>query len=99
PNERPRGFFGGGGGQGGQRPPPKSYAEQVQAIKDYFAEARAYGDAIAAGQQVRTDTRYAAMLPAIKGEIPVIVAADGISQINDAITWGKAEGLKLVIRG
>jgi imidazolonepropionase-like amidohydrolase len=103
PNEQPRRGGGGGppGGQGGRanEPAPKTYAEQVQAIKDFFAEARAYGDAIAAGQAGRTDTRYAAMLPALKGEIPVIVAADGMAQINDAITWGKAEGLRLVIRG
>jgi imidazolonepropionase-like amidohydrolase len=100
PHARPRRFGGGGpGGQGANQPPPKTYAEQVQAIKDFFAEARAYGDAVAAGQSVRTDTRFAAMLPALKGEIPVIVAADGISQINDAITWGKAEGVRLVIRG
>jgi imidazolonepropionase-like amidohydrolase len=71
----------------------------VQQLKDYFAEARAYRDALKAGQQVRTDSRYAAMIPALNGEIPVIVAADGMAQINDAITWGKAEGLKLVIRG
>jgi len=27
------------------------------------------------------------------------VAADGAAQINDAITWGKQEGLRIVIRG
>ena len=105
PTARPRRFGGGGppgpGGPGGRgaQPAPKTYAEQVQALKDFFAEARAYGDAVAAGQSVRTDTRYAAMLPALKREIPVIVAAEGVAQINDAITWGKAEGLRIVIRG
>jgi imidazolonepropionase-like amidohydrolase len=103
PNARPRRFGGGPPpgfpGARAQQAAPKTYAEQVQAIKDFFAEARAYGDAVAAGQSVRTDTRYAAMLPALKGDIPVIVAAEGISQINDAITWGKEEGLRLVIRG
>ncbi len=100
PNARPRTFGGGGPfGRGGPQVPPKSYDEQVQAIKGFFAEARAYSDAVAAGQSVRSDSRYAAMIPALKGEIPVIVAADGVSQINDAITWGKAEGLRLVIRG
>lgn len=100
PNARPRRFGGGGpGGQGANQPAPKTYAEQVEMIKDYFAEARAYRDAVKAGQLVRTDARYAAMIPALNGEIPVIVAADGVAQINDAITWGKAEGLKIVIRG
>jgi len=103
PNARPRRFGGGPPpgfpGARAQQAAPKTYAEQVQAIKDFFAEARAYGDAVAAGQTVRTDTRYAAMLPALKGDIPVIVAAEGISQINDAITWAKEEGLRIVIRG
>ena len=100
PNAQPRRGFG-GGGPGGRPggPPPKTYAEQVQQIKDWFGEARAYRDAVKSGQEVRTDSRYAAMIPALDGAIPVVVAADGASQINDAITWAKAEGVKLVIRG
>lgn len=101
PNARPRRGGGGPPGGPGGRPaaPPKTYDEQVQEIKNYFAEARAYRDAVKAGTPVRTDARYAAMIPALNGEIPVVVAADGAAQINDAITWGKAEGVKLVIRG
>lgn len=105
PNARPRGQgFGGGppggpGGRGGGQPAPKTYAEQVESIRNFFAEARAYRDAVKSGQAVRTDTRYAAMIPALNGEIPVVVAAEGVAQINDAVTWGKAEGVKLVIRG
>lgn len=103
PNARPGGRFGGGGGPGGRGgppgPPPKTYAEQVQQIKDWFAEARAYRDAVKAGQNVRTDIRYAAMIPAIDKKIPVVVAAEGAAQINDAITWAKSENIRLVIRG
>jgi imidazolonepropionase-like amidohydrolase len=104
PNARPRRFGGGGGPPGGPggrapQPAPKTYAEQVEEIKSFFGEARAYRDAVAAGQPTRTDSRYAAMIPALKGEIPVIVAAEGVAQINDALTWGKEEGLKIVIRG
>lgn len=100
PNAQPRRGGGGGpGGRGAAGPPPKSYAEQVQQIKDWFGEARAYRDAVKSGQDVRTDSRYAAMIPALDGAIPVVVAADGAAQINDAITWAKAEGVKLVIRG
>jgi imidazolonepropionase-like amidohydrolase len=103
PNARPGGRFGGGGGPGGRggppQAPPKTYAEQVQQIKDWFAEARAYRDAVKAGQNVRTDTRYAAMIPALDKKIPVVVAAETPSQINDAITWAKTENVNLVIRG
>jgi imidazolonepropionase-like amidohydrolase len=100
PIARPRRFFGGPGGpNAGARPAPKTYAEQVQEIRDFFAEARAYRDAKAANQQMRTDSRYAAMIPALDGKIPVVISAEGVAQINDAITWGKQEGLRIVIRG
>jgi len=99
PNARPRRFGGGGPPGSGPQPAPRTYAQQVQEIKDFFAEARAYRDAAKAGQTMSTDSRYAAMIPALNGEIPVVVAADGVAQINDAITWGKQEGVRLVIRG
>ena len=71
----------------------------MEKLKNFFAEARAYRDAAAAGEQTRTDSRYIAMIPAINAEIPVVVSADGAAQINDAITWAQEEGLRLVIRG
>ena len=100
----PRGGRGGRGGRGrgfgpGPQEPPPTSAEQVQQLKDFFAEARAYRDATAAGEEVRTDSRYTAMIPALDGEIPVVVSADGAAQINDAITWAQEEGVRLVIRG
>ena len=94
PNPNPR-RGGRGGGAGGA----STYEERVQELKDFFAEARAYRDAVVAGEEVRSDSRYAAMIPALNGEIPVVVAADGAAQINDAITWGQGEGVRIVIRG
>lgn len=88
---------GGGGGQGGGA--RATYEARVQQLKAYFAEARAYRDAVAAGEPVRTDARYMAMIPALNREIPVVVSANGASQINDAITWAKQENLRLIIRG
>lgn len=97
PNPRRRGAFGGFGGDDNDEPP--SYEEQVQKVKGFFAEARAYRDAVVAGEQVRTDSRYAAMIPALNADVPVVVAADGAAQINDAISWAQEEGLRVVIRG
>lgn len=100
PSARPRRFGGPPPGAGGRPPaPPKSYAEQVEDIRAFFGEARAYRDAVKAGQTARTDSRLAAMIPALNGEIPVVVAAEGVGQINDALTWAKQEGVRLVIRG
>ena len=100
PNPNPRRFrgFRGFGPQGPQEDPP-TYEERVQELKDFFAEARAYRDAAAAGEELRSDSRYAAMIPALDGDIPVVVSADGAAQINDAITWAEEEGVRIVIRG
>lgn len=95
PDPNPRRFR----GFGGQGEDPPSYEEQVQQLKSFFAEARAYRDALGAGEELRTDSRYAAMVPVFDGEIPVVVAANGAAQINDAITWGLEEGIDIVIRG
>jgi imidazolonepropionase-like amidohydrolase len=100
PNPNQRGGRGGrGGGRGGQAGNSQTYEQRVQQLKNYFAEARAYRDAVAAGEKVRTDARYMAMIPALDRKIPVVVSANGASQINDAITWAKQENLRLVIRG
>ena len=98
-------FRGFGGRRPGNLPPgfemPErpTYEGRVQELKDFFAEARAYRDAVAAGEEVRSDSRYLAMIPALNREIPVVVSAESAAQINDAITWGQEEGLRIVIRG
>ena len=99
PNQRGGGRFGGGGGGGREGGTPVTYEDRVRQLKNYFAEARAYRDAVAAGEKVRTDARYAAMIPALDRKIPVVVSANGMAQINDAITWAKQENLRLIIRG
>ncbi len=99
PNPNPRRFRGFGGFRFGPQEDRPSYEEQVQQLKDFFAEARAYRDAVAAGEEVRSDSRYLAMIPVIDGDIPVVVAADDAAQINDAITWAQEEGVRIVIRG
>ncbi|MEX1182703.1 MAG: amidohydrolase family protein [Gemmatimonadota bacterium] len=75
------------------------YAEQVRELREMFASARAYRDAQASGIDHDTDSRWAAMVPVVNGEIPVVVSADGLQQIQDAIAWADAEGVRLVLRG
>jgi imidazolonepropionase-like amidohydrolase len=94
-----RGGGGGGGGGGQAGGNTSTYEGRVQQLKNYFAEARAYRDAVAAKENVRTDARYMAMIPALDRKIPVVVSANGTSQINDAITWAKQENVRLIIRG
>src|SRR5262249_13954218 len=39
------------------------------------------------------------LVPAIDGKIPVLVVAQRVKQIRDALAWGKEENLKLVLAG
>jgi imidazolonepropionase-like amidohydrolase len=39
------------------------------------------------------------MLPALAREVPVVVSASELLQIQDAITWAEEEGIRLVLRG
>jgi imidazolonepropionase-like amidohydrolase len=100
PNPR-RGRFGGFGGPGGQQGEEErpGYEEQIRSLKDMFATARAYRDAKAAGTVTDTDLRWESMIPVVNGDAPVVVSADGIQQIQDAIAWAEAEGVRLVLRG
>lgn len=75
------------------------YAEQIRSLRDMFATARAYRDAQASGMPHDTDSRWQAMVPVVNGEIPVVVSANDIQQIQDAIAWAESEGVRLVLRG
>lgn len=75
------------------------YDEVLRELREHFAEARAYRDAVAAGGFVPFDSRFAAMIPALNGQIPVVVAAQSTVQIQDAIRWAEDEQVRLVIRG
>ncbi|HUH12099.1 MAG TPA: amidohydrolase family protein [Longimicrobiales bacterium] len=80
------------------------YEEQVRELRETFASARAYQRAQAAargGQAPRhaTDSRWEAMIPALEGTIPVVVSADELRQLQDAMEWAEQEGVRLVLRG
>jgi len=90
------GFFFGGNDDDEDEP---TYEEQVRSLTDYFTQAQAYADARDAGDVDAMDPRFDAMIPAVRGEIPVVIAADGARQIQDAVRWGESMGLDVVIRG
>jgi len=93
-----------------ERPGGKSRKEQkaaldkkLERLKDAFRQARAYRKARSAeksGAAIHdSDLRWEAMLPALDKQIPVIVHADDILQIEAAVDWAVAEDIRLVILG
>jgi imidazolonepropionase-like amidohydrolase len=82
----------------------KQMNENLQKLRDAFAEARAYKKAKDAESQKgvpyhATDSRWEAMMPALEKKVPVYVNAGEIKQIEAAVQWAADEDLKIVIVG
>jgi imidazolonepropionase-like amidohydrolase len=82
----------------------KERDERVRKLKDAFRDARAYASALAAEGRPGVprhdvDGRMEALVPAVEGKIPVIVRANRLAQIRDALAWARDEKLLLAIWG
>lgn len=80
------------------------YAGQLEALQDVFDNARAYRRARIAMEAGRAphhdfDARLHAMIPLFEGEMPVVVNANEVQQIQDAVTWAESEGLDIILLG
>ena len=74
--------------------------ENLKRIRESFATARAYLKAKeGAGKPIDTDSRWEAMIPVIRGELPVFIYANEARQIESAVAWAKTEKLKITITG
>jgi imidazolonepropionase-like amidohydrolase len=82
----------------------KARDEALEKLKKAFRDARAYGKARAAEGAAGVprhdfDPKLAALLPAIDGAIPVVVHAQRLAQIRDAVQWAVEEKVRLIIWG
>ena len=82
----------------------KKRDEAVDRLKDAFHNARAYAKAKAAEGEAGiprhdVDPKLAALVPAVERKIPVIIVANRLDQIRDALKWGQQENLRIVISG
>lgn len=80
------------------------YEKELLELRDAFASAKAYHKAkmaYEAGEASRkdVDSRLEAMIPVLEGDRPVVVEADELRQIQDAITWADEEDVRLIIMG
>jgi imidazolonepropionase-like amidohydrolase len=92
------------GGWGGGSSDEGDYEDEIRELREVFAKARAYRTAVRAaengnGSPPATDARWEAMIPVLDGEIPVVVSAGDIRQMQDAIEWADEEDVRLVLRG
>jgi imidazolonepropionase-like amidohydrolase len=99
------GRFGGGGGTGVD--PMVAYQNGVRQIYRWFAEAKAYGEvrdrltANGAKPPVgwHQNLRYDAMIPAVRGEMPIMVDASTVTQMRDVIKFMDSLKVKVIIHG
>ena len=86
--------------RGGDDESGNRYEEQIKKLSDFFTETKAY----AAGRESRgnaqpLDLRLEAMIPVVKGEMPMMVRADSLKQIQDAVSFAAKHEARLIIIG
>jgi len=76
----------------------KARREKIREITEFFDQARAYAQAkdTAPSQKIPA---WEAMLPYVRGELPINIHADELRQIKSAVAWAATNHLKIIITG
>jgi imidazolonepropionase-like amidohydrolase len=81
----------------------KERRAKLKALADFFEEAQAYAkakDAATNGSPAPEKIpAWEAMLPCVRGELPIIIHADEARQIKSAVEWAAAHKLKMILAG
>ena len=75
----------------------KERKEKLRQLDDFFAEARAYAKAKEGMKGFQIIPAWEAMLPVVRGEIPVTIHADEVRQICPAVSWATTNGVKMIL--
>lgn len=84
------------------RPAKKQEKERREALREIdeaFENARAYEKAVGAGKTEEQDVQWEAMNAALRGEIPVVVAAEGVDEIRAALKWTSKQKVRAILLG
>ena len=79
----------------------KERAKRLRELDDFFTEAEAYARAkSAAGTQgFRSVPAWDALLPVLRGEVPIFLHADEFRQIRSAVEWAVKRKYRAVLAG
>jgi imidazolonepropionase-like amidohydrolase len=94
----------GGGGRGGAQRRSfaeikRNYEKRVKELSDMFEAARHYDKARGANPGTERDRKLEALVPVVKGELPVFLQADSERDIKNAVDFARKEKLKAVLQG
>ena len=95
----PQAAGGGRRGRGGGEEPAPSTERGVEALRQALADARAYGAARKADPNFPRDARWESLQDVLARELPVVIQADELRQINAAVAFAEREKLTLIIAG
>jgi imidazolonepropionase-like amidohydrolase len=81
----------------------KERREKFKALDEFFAEARAYAKARDAAKNGAPDPGknppWEAMLPVVRGELPLTIHAEEARQIRAALKWAETNHFKVALAG
>jgi imidazolonepropionase-like amidohydrolase len=77
----------------------KERRKQLGELDDFFAEARAYAKAKTSQHLPEKVPAWEAMLPYMRGDLPLMIHADEVRQIRSAANWAATNQLKIIIAG
>jgi len=80
----------------------KERKSRLKAIDDFFEEAKSYAKSRPAGKTAAEPPAipaWEAMLPFVRGEIPLFIHADEVREIKAAVEWAVGRGYRVVIAG
>jgi imidazolonepropionase-like amidohydrolase len=77
---------------------------QLRELEQAFTDARAYRTAKQARRAPgvpapRTDERWEAMIPVLDGKLPLLVEADDLQAIEEAVAFAERQGARLILYG
>jgi imidazolonepropionase-like amidohydrolase len=79
----------------------KEYDKQVSDLADYVEQARHYAQALQSSGSAgfQRDVKLEALVPVIRGEMPLLIFADKSRQIRDAVEFCDKQKLKIILAG
>lgn len=75
----------------------KERKEKLRQLDEFFAEARAYAKAKAGAKEFQIVPAWEAMLPVVRGEVPVTIHAEDGRQIRAAVAWATTNNVRMIL--
>ncbi|MPY89758.1 MAG: amidohydrolase family protein [Luteitalea sp.] len=79
----------------------KEHDEKIRQLSEWLDQARHYGAAVEKGSRDRIspDRKLEALVPVTRGELPVLVNADRVREIKEAVDFCEKQKLRMILAG